>query len=406
MVPAITHPEMEEYDPLTLLLDDNANSILDALALLDDCHPTGVKSSVGLLANGVTYGPVPPPPNTAVVAPPRPSQQQQEEPKKPCHPFFYYRDFSMLPDTDPATPITAPGRIPNFPAKMYAILSRKDLADIITWLPHGRSWKVLKPREFEVKVIPTYFEHSKFSSFIRQANGWGFRRIISKGADRNSYYHELFLRARPHLIKLMRRPPPSSKPLADASTEPDFHAISEERPLPEVKEGDAATDAVARASFPRQATYSFVPPASYSLTNSQTTVSPEPVTPKTSPPNVQVQAPQAATACHYVVPPPVVSNTVAGYDMYHVSTQPSIPQQPASVQHHYHYAQQQPVVHGQGPYPVSKPPVTPPMDDLASSGPCIHHVESTDSLLDLLSKPMPEPELFGSHTFYPLVDKA
>jgi hypothetical protein len=118
---------------------------------------------------------------------------------------------------------------------MYAILSRTDLSDVVSWLDHGRSWKVHKPREFEVKVIPTYFEHNKFSSFIRQANGWGFRRIISKGDDRNSYYHELFMRGVPHLVKVMKRPPPSSKPLADARSEPHFKAISQEHPLPELK---------------------------------------------------------------------------------------------------------------------------------------------------------------------------
>ncbi|KAL3940409.1 MAG: hypothetical protein SGARI_000976 [Bacillariaceae sp.] len=236
-----------EYDPLAVLFgDDDAKGILDALSCLEDGNPIGFLDDPGAV-----FGPPSPPPKALAPAPvqsqqqpPQPQQQQQQQQRqvaaqqpqrqqqqapqdrKPCHPYFYYRDFSTLPDPDPSTPITAPGRIPNFPAKMYAILSRKDLSDIITWLPHGRSWKVLKPREFEVKVIPTYFEHSKFSSFIRQANGWGFRRIISKGPDRNSYYHELFLRSRPHLIKLMRRPPPSSKPLADATTEPDFHAIS------------------------------------------------------------------------------------------------------------------------------------------------------------------------------------
>ena len=103
-------------------------------------------------------------------------------------PFFYYINFSQMEDDDPLTPLTPPGRVPNFPAKMHAILSRPDLAHIITWAPHGRSFRVLKPRQFEVRVIPTYFEHSKFSSFVRQANGWGFRRI-TQGADRNCYYH-------------------------------------------------------------------------------------------------------------------------------------------------------------------------------------------------------------------------
>ncbi len=35
-------------------------------------------------------------------------------------------------------------------------------------------------------------------------NGWGFRRVTA-GKDNGSYYHELFLRDMPHLIKFMRR---------------------------------------------------------------------------------------------------------------------------------------------------------------------------------------------------------
>jgi HSF-type DNA-binding len=419
MAPA-THEFEDGYDPLGLFFnDDDATGILDALACLDDCHPVGTKSSVAVAQNGVAYSHVPPSSNASAVVQAPPPPQQQDDQKKPCHPYFYYRDFSTLPDPDPSTPITAPGRIPNFPAKMYAILSRKDLSDIITWLPHGRSWKVLKPREFEVKVIPTYFEHSKFSSFIRQANGWGFRRIISKGADRNSYYHELFLRGKPHLIKLMRRPPPSSKPLADASTEPDFHAISAERPLPEIKEGDEATDAVARGNFPRQATYSFVPPPSYVPANSSTqTPAPAPTVSSSVPPP-PAPAPAAAAPIQYTsAPQPMAqgpSPTGFGHaaSFHNATQQQTAPlyqqqqqQQAAPVYHHQHHQAPAPQYH-YDPQPAAAPAhvsLSQPSDVLAPSGPSIHPVESTDSLLELLNKPLPAPEMFGSHTFYPLLD--
>jgi hypothetical protein len=152
--------------------------------------------------------------------------------KENCSPpFYHYRDFSREPDLDPLTPLTPPGRVPNFPAKMHSILSRSEFEEIISWMPHGRSWRVLKPREFEMRVIPVYFEHSKFSSFIRQANGWGFRRV-TQGRDRNTYYHERFLRGLPHLCKDMRRPGVSEKVNHDTDFEPDFYKISEMFPLP------------------------------------------------------------------------------------------------------------------------------------------------------------------------------
>lgn len=149
------------------------------------------------------------------------------------YPFFYYQDFSHQADPDSLTPLTLPGRVPNFPAKMHAILSRHDLSDLICWMPHGRSWKVIKPREFEVRVIPTYFEHAKFSSFVRQANGWGFRRI-SSGRDRNSYYHPRFLRGLPHLCKDMKRLGVAQKTPVDPDHEPNLFKISDTFPVPKI----------------------------------------------------------------------------------------------------------------------------------------------------------------------------
>lgn len=91
-------------------------------------------------------------------------------------PYFYYRDHSTEADEDPLTPLTAAGHVPCFPAKMHAILASPDLNDIVAWDDHGRSFRILKPKRFECYILPRFFEHSKFSSFIRQANGWGFRR--------------------------------------------------------------------------------------------------------------------------------------------------------------------------------------------------------------------------------------
>lgn len=48
------------------------------------------------------------------------------------------------------------------------------------------------------------FRHAKYASFMRQVNGWGFKRIVS-GNDHNSYYHEYFVQENPQLcLKMMR----------------------------------------------------------------------------------------------------------------------------------------------------------------------------------------------------------
>jgi hypothetical protein len=84
------------------------------------------------------------------------------------------------------------------------ILSNPEFSECICWNPHGRSWRILKPPVFEQVVIPLYFRHAKYASFMRQVNGWGFKRIVS-GNDHNSYYHEMFVREFPQLCLKMQR---------------------------------------------------------------------------------------------------------------------------------------------------------------------------------------------------------
>ena len=83
---------------------------------------------------------------------------------------------------------------------------------------------------------------TKFESFTRQVNGWGFKRI-TQGPDLNSYYHELFLQGMPHLIQWMKRVSPSRhgrrKIRADPKDEPNFYDISSAYPIPDYYSGDA-----------------------------------------------------------------------------------------------------------------------------------------------------------------------
>jgi len=55
-----------------------------------------------------------------------------------------------------------------FPCKLHEILSSPKYQDLIAWLPHGRAWRVLKPKVFEEKIIPKFFRSSKYASFMRQ----------------------------------------------------------------------------------------------------------------------------------------------------------------------------------------------------------------------------------------------
>ena len=56
----------------------------------------------------------------------------------------------------------------------------KPIAACICRLPTGRI-EVHSPHKLESMVLPKYFRHSKFASFQRQLNYFGFRKLAGKG---------------------------------------------------------------------------------------------------------------------------------------------------------------------------------------------------------------------------------
>jgi hypothetical protein len=114
-----------------------------------------------------------------------------------------------------------------FPERLHELLTEKKVQEIICWMPHGRCFKVKNSKDFETLVMPVYFTHTKITSFQRQLNLYGFKRI-TKGPDRGSYYHELFLRGMPKLCTRMRRQKVKGtgiKPLPDPENEPNFYTM-------------------------------------------------------------------------------------------------------------------------------------------------------------------------------------
>jgi HSF-type DNA-binding len=80
---------------------------------------------------------------------------------------------------------------------------------------------------FSLGAFNSCFRQTKFASFQRQLNLYGFRRI-TQGRDKGGYYHELFLRGRTLLALKMQRTKVKGTGARKASspeTEPDFYTM-------------------------------------------------------------------------------------------------------------------------------------------------------------------------------------
>lgn len=59
---------------------------------------------------------------------------------------------------------------------LYHILEVEE-PTVITWTSTGRAFGIQDMARFRSEVLPTHFKHDKFSSFQRQLNLYGFRKV-------------------------------------------------------------------------------------------------------------------------------------------------------------------------------------------------------------------------------------
>ena len=128
----------------------------------------------------------------------------------------------------------------SFPRKLHKLLDRSEFKDVITWLPHGRSFIIYDSDRFMTEVLPRYFKGGiKYRTFQRQLNIWNFKRI-TMGIDEGSYYSQFFLRGMPNLVKKMeiRRNTDNKRMNRSRSCSKkdlDFYRLSQYRPLRDLK---------------------------------------------------------------------------------------------------------------------------------------------------------------------------
>ncbi|KAL7539362.1 hypothetical protein ACHAXR_010326 [Thalassiosira sp. AJA248-18] len=90
-----------------------------------------------------------------------------------------------------------------FPFKLYELLEYASISShssVISWNPDGRSFVIHSADTFMRTVVPKYFKQTRYRSFTRQLNIWGFQNLGEGG-----WLHPHFVRGDTAELRLIER---------------------------------------------------------------------------------------------------------------------------------------------------------------------------------------------------------
>ncbi|KAI8138402.1 hypothetical protein BJV82DRAFT_545864, partial [Fennellomyces sp. T-0311] len=120
--------------------------------------------------------------------------------------------------------------VSSFISKLYSLVGDPRHQDLVSWNPTGTSFLICNVKRFAQVVLPEYFKHGNFSSFVRLLNMYGFHKINKspRGQRGNEneiweFSHPQFQRNRSDLLKDIRRKAMDSEVLRRETG--DMHAF-------------------------------------------------------------------------------------------------------------------------------------------------------------------------------------
>lgn len=94
--------------------------------------------------------------------------------------------------------------LPTFLQKTYSILSDETAPNVFGWTKDGEAFYIKDVKTFEQCILPKYFKHNKFTSFVRQLNTYDFHKV-KRPALGQVFRHCQFQRGKPDMMRNIQR---------------------------------------------------------------------------------------------------------------------------------------------------------------------------------------------------------
>ncbi|KAM9782831.1 LOW QUALITY PROTEIN: heat shock factor protein 2 [Neosynchiropus ocellatus] len=123
--------------------------------------------------------------------------------------------------------------VPAFLIKLWTLVEDPDTDELICWSQGGGSFMVLDEQRFAMEILPKFFKHNNISSFIRQLNMYGFRKVlhIDSGIVKQErdgpveFQHPYFKHGQDDLLGNIKRKVPNTRQEDDKICQEDLSKI-------------------------------------------------------------------------------------------------------------------------------------------------------------------------------------